>query len=67
MNKEQLIQEILEIVHRVADAQFSFDSHRRDALIEIRNKILEFSKDDLALEKVVIYLNGFIQGLYHKP
>lgn len=63
MEEKELIEEIMEIVHKVAGHGFKFNSFKKDALIEIRNKILEFKGKDKALEQVVIYLNGFIHGL----
>lgn len=65
MEEKELIDEIIGIVHEVAGHRFSFRHESKDALIKIRDKILEFKGEDKALEQVVIYLNGFIQGLNH--
>ena len=65
MENEKLIEEIIEIVHKVAGHNFNWEYKKGDALIKIRNKILEFKGND-ALGQVVIYLNGFISGLRSK-
>jgi len=65
MDEKELIDEIIGIVHEVAGHDFRFRSLKRDALVKIRNKILEFKGENMALEQVVIYLNGFIEGLNH--
>ena len=65
MEKEKLIEEILEIVHRVAEHDFDNWKYKKiDALVTIRNKILKFKGDD-ALGQITLYLNGFIEGLKH--
>lgn len=63
--EKELIEEIISVVHQVAGHEFCFRSHKRDALIGIRNKIMGFKGKDNALENVVLYLNGFIHGLRH--
>jgi len=63
MKEEILIEEIIEIVHKIAGHEFKWSSQKKDALIVIRNKIMEFKGEDSALGNVVIYLNGFIQGI----
>lgn len=65
MEEKELIDEIIGIVHEVAGHEFNFRSSKKTALIAIRNKIIEFKEGDKALENVVLYLNGFIEGLKH--
>ena len=66
MEQKELIEEIIEIVHGIAEhKKFSSRSEKRDAIIRIRNNIIDLGKGDKPLETVVIYLNGFIEGLCH--
>ena len=66
MEDKELINEIIEIVHRVSgNEKFSFRSDKRNAIVKIRNKIVEFSNGNKPLETIVVYLNGFIEGLCH--
>jgi len=67
MDKEDQIKEIMELIHKIANEKYgTFQrSSRKDSLVTIRNRILEYKDKDCAIEAVLIYLDGFIKGLEH--
>ena len=62
MSNEDLVKEIIEIVTKIAKMD-TFQSTRKECLIDVRNKILEYQKEDNGLLAITIYLNGLIRGI----
>lgn len=67
MEKKEIIDDIMVLIHKIADKQYSSFQResRKSTLIAIRDKITEYKDKDNAIEAILIYLGGFISGLNH--